>query len=74
MQNYSLCALVHDGRQADPNTLAANARACLADLRVTLVRHGFVRAAAAMALAALAIEDDLEAHALDRLLAGQAAE
>ena len=48
MQNYSLCALVHDGRQADPNTLAANARACLADLRVTLVRHGFVRAAAAI--------------------------
>ncbi|MEW5726667.1 MAG: hypothetical protein AB1918_02465 [Pseudomonadota bacterium] len=74
MPNAPLCALVHDSSRCEPHALAASARACLADIRTVLARHGFVRAAAGLALAALAVEDDLEAIALDRLMAGEAAE
>jgi hypothetical protein len=60
MPNVPLCALVHDTDRLDSRVLAVSARACFADIRVVLARHGFCRAASALQLAAMALEDDLD--------------
>lgn len=58
MSNAPLCALVHE-TALDPRRMAGSARACLADIRMVLIRHGFDRAANGVLLASLAVEEDL---------------
>ncbi|HSV27917.1 MAG TPA: hypothetical protein VLL76_00120, partial [Candidatus Omnitrophota bacterium] len=66
MPHAPLCALVHASSSLEPQPLAASARACLADIRLVLDRHGFTRTANALLLARMALEDDLaEAQAME---------